>query len=106
MGLLLFKKCFFDVIRAGTKSATIRRWATARVRAGQRVFAPGLGYLDVLDVQTVELSDLDDTDALADGFANAGEMRSALAQFYPHVETDGKRWFRVRFKWVSFEPSA
>jgi hypothetical protein len=99
MGQLLFKKCFWDAIRAGTKRTTLRRWDRPRAKAGDRAFAPGVGWLRVTAVDVVELDDLADADAIADGFDSRSAMREALDEIYPDHATDGKRWYRVAFEW-------
>jgi len=98
MSLLLMKKCFFDAIRAGTKVTTIRRWKTKRVKPGSRAFCPGLGWLAVKSVEPVELNHLSEQDAQADGFETLAGMLGALEAIYPETSTDGKTWFRVKFK--------
>ena len=113
MGQLLFKKVFWDAIRGGTKRTTVRRWATPRVKAGQRAWSPGVGWLMVESIERVErLDQLSDTDAAADGFSSAAEMRAALRAIYPHAARDGdgdgdedghrpgddRAWFRVAFR--------
>ena len=99
MGQLLFKKCFWEAIRRGSKRTTVRRWTWARVRAGQRAFAPGLGWLMIEAVNIVDLEELDDADARADGFESLRQMKQALRRLYPgHARGDGRRWFRVAFR--------
>jgi hypothetical protein len=99
MGQLLFKKCFWEPIRSGTKRTTLRRWDRPRVRAGERAFSPGLGWLAIVAVDEVaDLSTLTDADARADGFASRDELLNALLSIYPNHETDGRRWFRVGFE--------
>lgn len=98
MGQLLFNKCFWKAIHDGTKRTTIRRWRTARLKAGQRAFAPGVGWLIIESVE--QLDDLDalgDADARADGFETIDQMRQALAAIYPSQAGDGRQWFRVAF---------
>ena len=97
MGQLFFKKHFQDAIRAGRKSTTIRRWDKPALKAGERAFSPGLGWLLIEAVDLVELDRLNETDAAADGFKTATEMRKLLRSLYPGHKTDGKQWFRVRF---------
>jgi len=97
MGQLFFKKPFQEAIRAGRKSTTIRRWDKPALKAGERAFSPGLGWLTIEAVDRVELERLSKTDAAADGFGTAKEMRKLLMSLYPSHKTDGKRWFRVRF---------
>jgi hypothetical protein len=98
MSLLLFKKPFLELIRSGEKQTTIRRWRNARVRAGRRVFAPGLGWIAIEEINQIKLRDLNDADAHADGFKNAALMRRELRKLYPQIRSDGKAWFRIRFK--------
>jgi hypothetical protein len=102
MAQLLFKKYFWEPIRAGTKRTTLRRWTSPRVKTGGRAFAPGVGWLRVDRVEPVELNVLKDDDARGDGFASMAEMRAALAEIYPDAVGDGKQWFRVEF---SCEPT-
>jgi hypothetical protein len=86
-------------IREGRKRTTIRRWKCDRpaIRAGQRVYSPGLGCLSVETVEPIDLDALDDDDARADGFDTAVSLRNALAVLYPERDRDGKAWFRIRF---------
>jgi hypothetical protein len=98
MSLLLFKKCFLEAIRTGAKRTTVRRWSRPRVHAGGRAFSPGVGWICIENVDEVDLGDLDDIDARADGFGSAAQMRRELKKIYPEVPTDGKSWFRVRFR--------
>ena len=99
MGQLFFKKPLQDAIRDGRKRTTIRRWraGTPGVRAGQRVYSPGLGWLTIDGVEPVDLEALADADARADGFDTLRALKQALAALYPGHAADGKRWFRVRF---------
>jgi hypothetical protein len=98
MSLLLFKKQFLELIRSGEKQTTIRRWRNARVRAGRQAFAPGLGWIAIEEIHHVKLRDLNDADARADGFNSAASMRRELRKLYPQSRSDGKSWFRIRFK--------
>ena len=98
MSQLFFKKPYQDAIRAGRKQTTIRRWARPMLTQGQKAFSPGLGWLAIEAVDTVQIEALDDDDATADGFDTACEMRRLLHEMYPSHLTDGKQWFRVRFR--------
>jgi hypothetical protein len=97
MSQLFFKKNFQDAIRAGTKRTTIRRWARPMLRIDQVAFSPGLGWLNIHGVEMVDLENLSDADAVADGFETAEGLREALWHFYPDHRVDGKKWFRVSF---------
>src|SRR5512146_796279 len=100
MAHLLFKKCFLEAIRAGTKRTTIRRWDGCRLKAGERVFTPGVGYLTIESVEQVQLRGLNDADAAADGFSTARELCRVLHELYPDAQhnRDGRTWFRVAFR--------
>jgi len=99
MGQLLFKKCFWEAIRGGTKRTTIRRWSSARLKAGQRAFSPGVGWLTIDAIEVIDdLDRLGDADARADGFETIEQMHRTLVSFYPSHGSDGRRWFRVAFR--------
>jgi hypothetical protein len=106
MGQLFFKKPLQDAIREGRKRTTIRRWraGTPGVRAGQRVYSPGLGWLTIDGVEPVDLEALGDADARADGFDTAAGLRDVLLSLYPRYAADGKRWFRVSFQVATLAP--
>ena len=55
--MLLFKKRFLEAIRAGQKTQTIRLWKHVRMRAGQRSYIPGAGYIRVTAVEEVRLEE-------------------------------------------------
>jgi hypothetical protein len=94
---LFFKKPLQVAIREGRKRTTIRRWADARLRPGDRSYAPGVGWLAIDAVEPVDLDRLADADARADGFDTLTALKQALLALYPGHAADGKRWFRVRF---------
>jgi hypothetical protein len=106
MGQLFFKKPLQDAIRDGRKRTTIRRWRAGSpgMRAGQRVFSPGLGWLTIEGVEPVDLEALVDADARADGFDTAAGLREVLLELYPGHAADGKRWFRVAFQVAALAP--
>lgn len=95
--MLLFKKKFLPAIRQGEKTQTIRLWQHRRMRTGQRSYIPGVGYIDVLSVETVRIADLDDHDARLDGFATAAELQAELQAIYERDQTAGYQAYRVRF---------
>ena len=64
--MLLFKKKFLPAIRSGEKTQTIRLWPFCRMKAGQRSYIPGAGYIRVLGVDQIALSALSDVDAQPD----------------------------------------
>lgn len=97
MAQILFKQRFLDAIRRGEKTTTLRRWKSCRLQAGSRAKAPGLGWLNIHSCERIELKDLTEADALADGFKSLKELMATLAQIYPNCATDGREWFRVVF---------
>jgi hypothetical protein len=96
--MLLFKKRFLPAIRAGQKTQTIRLWPYRRMRAGQRSYIPGVGYIRVTIVEEVRLEDLRDEDARPDGFATADELRAEIALLYPKQLAEGHRAYRIVFE--------
>ena len=95
--MLLFKKKFLPAIRLGEKTQTIRLWKYRRMRAGQRSYIPGVGYIRITTVEPIELDDLTDDDAEPDGFANAVKLREELQQIYGERLAVGERLYRVIF---------
>ena len=81
--MLLFKKKFLEQIKRGEKTQTIRFWKHRRVSPGQRSYIPGIGYIDIVSVEQVELARLTDEDALLDGFPSARSLRKEIKTLYP-----------------------
>ncbi|MBX3413135.1 MAG: ASCH domain-containing protein [Pirellulales bacterium] len=98
MLMLLFKKKFLDAIRAGRKTQTIRLWKVRRVRAGQRSYIPGVGYIWIRAVDEVALDELTDEDAVLDGFDNARALRAEIDAIYAEQLDAGYRAYRLRFE--------
>ena len=96
--MLLFKKKFLQAIRAGEKTQTIRLWKHRRMRAGQRSYIPGVGYIRVTAVEEVELDRLTDADARPDGFESADLLRAEIARLYPQQLAAGYRAYRIVFE--------
>jgi uncharacterized protein YqfB (UPF0267 family) len=96
---LYFKKRFHDAIRAGVKVATLRRWRACRVKPGQIVLAPGVGWLAIESAAEVIWEELTDADAVSDGFACMADLGRAIKRIYPDAGIDGRKWFRVLFRW-------
>jgi hypothetical protein len=95
---ILFKKPFKQAILDGRKTTTLRRWQKCSLKAGERVFAPGVGWLILEEVNRVEWEDLTDADARADGFSTLQELHHTIRKIYPDHASDGKTWYRLRFK--------
>lgn len=96
--MLLFKKKFLPAIRQGEKTQTIRLWKQRRLKAGQRSYIPGAGYIRITAVEAVELDRLSDDDAQPDGFDTADELRAEIEQLYPDRQATGYRAYRVVFE--------
>jgi hypothetical protein len=101
MPQLLFKRQFFDAIREGRKTTTLRRWKSCAISAGDRATTPGLGELKIVDCRRVELEALRETDAKADGFASLSDLHDVLRRLYPNQKGDGKHWYKITFAVVS-----
>src|SRR5580704_5826756 len=95
--MLLFKKKFLEQIRRGEKTQTIRLWKFRRMRAGQRSYIPGAGYIQVIAVDEVALDALTDDDARPDGFPTADALRRELQELYPKQLAEGHRAYRLTF---------
>jgi hypothetical protein len=98
MPQLLFKREFFDAIRRGRKTTTLRRWKSCWLEAGARAFSPGLGWLRIVSCEGAKLEKLTAADARADGFASLAKLHATLARLYPDQKRDGKQWYRVVFE--------
>ena len=83
--MLLMKKAFFEAVRSGRKTVTVRYWRYQRVRPAEVHTVPGFGKIRIEQVRTVSLSALGEEDAVADGFASAAQMRKALTGLYPDL---------------------
>ena len=96
--MLLFKKKFLPAIRQGRKTQTIRLWKHRRMRAGQRSYIPGVGYIRVLQVEPVALEALSDADARPDGFETAAQLREELRALYGEKIAAGYQAYRIVFR--------
>jgi hypothetical protein len=98
MPQILFQRRFLDAIRRGEKTTTLRRWRSCHLRAGAKARVSGLGWLDILSCERINLKDLTAADARADGFGSLQELLATLREIYPDQKTDGRSWFRIRFR--------
>jgi hypothetical protein len=106
--MLLMKKRFFDAIRSGVKTTTLRFWRHPRVRPGSEHLVPGLGRIRIASVSAIRPEDLRSRDARADGFGDLAGLRAALDLLYPRGQRQGRRLYRVRFEFLgsSMPPGA
>lgn len=86
-----------DAIRSGEKTQTIRLWKFAKMRAGQRSYIPGAGYIRIDAVDPVALESLTDADAVLDGFPSTDALRTEIRELYAEKITAGQQAFRIRF---------
>jgi hypothetical protein len=98
--MLLFKRKFQAAITSGQKTQTIRLWRRRRVRVGDVHFAPGVGYLRLVEVGEVALEDLTEEDARADGFESLAALRAELRDLYGEGTQGGRRCFRIAFEYL------
>lgn len=104
--MLLMKKKYFDAIRAGTKTTTLRYWQCCRIKAGSVHAVPGLGRVFVESVQVVNDTDLTDADAQADGFQSLRQLRRALAEIYSPLQRRQRKLYKVAFTFGQGEQPA
>lgn len=98
--MLFLRKQYFEAIRAGTKTTTIRFWRYAMVRAGREEAVRGLGRLRIESVEEISFDGLTDADAQADGFADLAGLQRALGEHYSPEARADKKLYRVRFVFV------
>ena len=98
--MLLMKKTFFDAIRAGAKSTTLRYWQRPMVRPGSMHKIRGLGALRVDDVRPITDKDITDDDARADGLAGRAELTALLAELYTPSQRLRRTLYRVTFTYL------
>jgi hypothetical protein len=68
------------------------------MKAGQRSYIPGAGYIRVLAVDEVQFAELTDADARPDGFETVKELRAEIARIYDGSPSAGYKAYRVRFE--------
>lgn len=93
--MLLMKKQFFDAIRTGRKTTTLRYWRRRMVVVGSVHGVRGLGKVHIDSVDTVQPNDLTDADAQADGFDDLGQLTRVLDSLYPHTDRRDRHLYKV-----------
>jgi hypothetical protein len=96
--MLLMKKVFFEAIRSGEKTTTLRYWRRRMVRPGSLHTVPGLGKVHIDESRPVEFADLTNSDAKVDGFKSLRALKAALNDLYPPEYRQGRKLYMVRFK--------
>jgi len=100
------KKEYYDAIRAVTKTATLRFWKRPMVQVGEVHTVRGLGRVRIEAVRRVELTELTEADAQADGFDSLPALRDALEQYYPPERRKDRSLYQVRFTYLDARPRA
>lgn len=95
--MLMMKKEYFQAIRQGEKTTTLRFWRRRQVRPGTVHNIRGLGNVRIVDIKPTELADLTEAHAHADGFDSLAHLRDALDSIYPPAERDGRTLYLVTF---------
>jgi len=95
--MLLIKKRFFEPIRNGRKTTTLRYWRSMRTRPGEVHTVPGLGRVRIDRVCPVEPDSITDNDARDDGFSSAAELHDELAELYPTHKRKGRKLYKIHF---------
>ena len=95
--MLLMKKVFFEAIRSGEKTTTLRYWQRRMVRPGSLHTVPGLGKVHIDESRPVEFADLTNADAKADGFKSLRSLKTSLNKLYPPEYRQGRKLYMVRF---------
>jgi hypothetical protein len=103
--MLLVRKKFFEDIRRGAKTTTLRFWRWCRTPAGSVHSVRGLGRLRIDSARAVEWGQLTDADARADGFGDLAALRAALESLYPPEKRQGRKLYQVRFTYLG-DPAA
>ena len=99
--MLLMKKQFFDAIRTGRKTSTIRYWRRAIVAAGSVHNIRGLGRIRIDRVRTVTLGELTAADARDDGFETLAALKRALREMYPARRRGNcRRLYQIHFTFL------
>ena len=68
------------------------------MRAGQRSYIPGAGYIRVTAVEQVQLDALTDEDSRPDGFDTAEQLRAEIDRLYPQQLAAGHQAYRIVFE--------
>ncbi len=99
--MLLMKKVFFDAIRSGRKTTTLRYWPRRMVRPESLHTIPGLGKVRIDSAEPTELAKLTDDDAKTDGFENIQALKDALDELYPPDARQDRTLYLVRFTLIA-----
>lgn len=96
--LIFVKAPYLARITSRQKTSTIRPWRTCTLTVGSRLLFNGKYPVTLTAVEHRRLGDLDDTDAIADGFASRRALRAALRAHFPHLTLASLVWV-LRFRY-------
>jgi hypothetical protein len=68
------------------------------MRSGQRSYIPGVGYIRIKLVESVDIDGLTDADAIPDGFPSAVALQNELRTIYGDKLASGYKAFRIAFE--------
>lgn len=102
--MLFMRKAYFDAIRRGEKTATLRYWRWPRVRPDTVHTIRGLGRVHVDDVTIVRPAELTEAHARAEGFESLAALGEALETIYPPAKRQGRDLYLVRFTFMDAPP--
>jgi hypothetical protein len=97
MKKLRFIKRFQALIKDGTKTQTIRCWKKPQVTAGDLCRSDGIGVLEIVSIDRIELNSLSEGDAKREGFKTVKELLSAIRKIYGKGR-EGYGFYRIRFR--------
>ena len=99
--MLLMKKQFFDAIRTGRKTTTLRYWRSPLVAPGSVHNIRGLGRIRIDRIHPIRLRELRAADARADGFETLTALKRALKKMYPtRRRGDRRRLYQIHFTFL------
>jgi len=98
--MLLMKRIYFDAIRRGEKTTTLRYWRRPQVRPGAEYTIGGLGRVRIDALTVVSPAELTDAHARADGFENLPALHEALGALYPPAARQGRQLYLVQFTFL------
>ena len=98
--MLFMKKEYFEPIRSGRKTTTLRFWRGPLVRPHSEHAIRGLGRVRIEAVRPLELAELTEQDAREDGFDSLADLKRRLDEYYPPEKRDGRKLYQVRFTFL------
>ena len=98
--MLLMKKAFFEAIRRGEKTSTLRYWQYQHICSGSIQSVHGLGKLRIDDVRKINFSELSESDARNDGFDKLLELDIILDEIYTLEQRATRDLLFIQFTFI------